>query len=276
MYELDDEIALDALKRKIYEKTGLDCSKYSNNYLLRRIRVIMNIKGINFPYDYKKYIELLEKNPLEYTSLLDNITINVTEFFRDPETFDTFKNEILPEILSEKRRRKSKILRIWSAGCASGEEPYTISIILFETLGSAIKDFLISIYATDINKNALKKAKEGIYDASSLKNVPKPLIHKYFSFKEGKYKIKEEVKKLVRFQQHDLFSGIKYSHFDVIFCRNVLMFFSTEYQRKLLLDFYHTLNDGGYLILGRAETIIGEIRDKFMCVNAREKIYKKI
>lgn len=269
------EIGFNALKKKIEVKAGLDCNNYKDNYLKRRIDLRMKAVGVG--PSYITYSSFLEKNPDECKTLLDTITINVTEFFRDTETFDAFKNEVIPQVIAAKQKRKSKMLRIWSAGCSIGEEPYTISIILHEKLGALMNDYLVSIHATDIDGKALSAARAGVYDAQALKNVPKHLISRYFETDgDGKYRIKDKVKHLVKFQQHDLFSDRKFSHFDVIFCRNVMIYFDKEFQSRLLLDFYNALHDGGYLILGRTETMPGDLRDKFDNVNTRERIYKKI
>ena len=195
---MDNEIAFNAIKKKVLEMTGLDCSKYRDNYLKRRIELRMKAKGVGPSYD--DYCKLLEKNPDEYNSLLDEITINVTEFFRDLETFDAFQVEVLPQLLSEKRERKSKILRIWSAGCSIGEEPYTIAIILHEKLGAELNNRLVSIHATDIDGKALSVARAGIYEANALKNISKYQISQYFDADgTGKYRIKDRVKHLVKF-----------------------------------------------------------------------------
>ncbi|MCD6203385.1 MAG: protein-glutamate O-methyltransferase CheR [Methanophagales archaeon] len=272
---LNNELAFNILKKKIWDRTGVDCSKYKDDYLKRRIDLRMKAMGIG---SYNEYYRFLEKNPEEYRSLLDGITINVTEFFRDMDTFEAFRDEVLPQLLAEKRKRRSKVLRIWSAGCSTGEEPYTIGIILYEKLGAELDNFLLSIHATDIDAKALSVARAGVYDAAALKKLKKYIVSKYFEVEDGgdRYRVKAKVKHLVRFQQHDLISGKKFSHFDVIFCRNVMIYFGKELQSRLLLDFYDALHEGGYLIIGRTETMVGEAREKFTCVNTRERIYKKI
>jgi len=271
---VNNEIAFTNLKELICDKTGVDCRNYKDNYLRRRIELRMKARGIGS--SYHEYCTFLEKNPSEYKTLMDGITINVTEFFRDTETFNFFKGEVLPQVLSEKRKRKSAIVRIWSAGCSIGEEPYTISIILHEQLGAALNNFIISIHATDIDGKALSVARTGVYEPQALKNMSKSHISKYFDSDEnGKYHIKDKVKHLVRFQQHDLFSDKKFSHFDVIFCRNVMIYFGKDFQNRLLPDFYNALNLGGYLILGRTETMPREARELFECINVRERIYRK-
>ncbi len=271
---VNEEIAFTNLKEKICNKTGVDCRNYKDKYLRRRIELRM--KAIGVGTSYKEYCTFLGNNPDEYNSLLDRITINVTEFFRDTETFDVFKGEVLPQLLAEKRKRKSAMVRIWSAGCSIGEEPYTIGIILHEQLGAELNDFIISIHATDIDEKALSAARKGVYKAQALKNMSNFQILKYFNSDEnGNYRIKDKVKHLVRFQQHDLFSDKKFSHFDIIFCRNVMIYFGKDFQNRLLFDFYNALNIGGYLILGRTETMPREARDIFECVNTRERIYRK-
>lgn len=271
---VNDENAFNNLKEMIYDRTGVDCRNYKDKYLRRRIELRMKAKGIE--RSYHDYCTFLDNNPDEYSSLLDGITINVTEFFRDTPTFNVFKCEVLPQLLSEKKKRNSAILRIWSAGCSIGEEPYTIGIILQEELGAALNKYIVSIHATDIDEKALSTARTGVYEPLALKNINPSLKSKYFnSVDNGKYRIKDELKHLVRFQQHDLFSDKKFSHFDVIFCRNVMIYFGKDFQNRLLLDFYTALNIGGYLILGRTETMPREARELFECVNTRERIYRK-
>ena len=170
---------------------------------------------------------------------------------------------------------RSGTLRIWSAGCASGEEPYTIAIILLEELGDNLGNLLVSILATDIDDDALKKAMQGFYQPFSLKNIPPNILKKYFHSENGGYRIKDVVKRLVRFRKHDLISGEKLRYFDVIFCRNVMIYFSRELQERLFMDFYNSLNDGGFLIIGKTETLTGEAREKFICVNVQERIFRK-
>ena len=270
---LDEEFAFNLVKRGILKRKGVDCSKYRDNYLRRRIDHRM--KAIGVASSYREYYRFLERNPAEYDLLLDGITINVTDFFRDRDMWNAFTNDVLPQQLQEMNRRKSKLLRIWSAGCSIGEEPYTIAIILHEKLGPTLNNFFVSIHATDIDAKALEVARAGIYDAHALRNLSRTQIVRYFDKLGSKYRLKDDVKRLVKFQQHDLISGRKFSHFDIIFCRNVMIYFRKELQKRLLLDFLAALNNGGYLILGKTESIPGEVLDKFICVNIRERIYRK-
>ena len=143
---------------KIYKETGLDCKQYKDNYLKRRINV--RVRALNVE-SYHDYMRILDNNPDEYDLLLDKLTINVTQFFRDTTVFKAVRNTVLPALISDKKKGNKKLIRIWSAGCASGEEPYTISILLHEVLGSDINNFMISIYATDIDDAVMAKAKKG-------------------------------------------------------------------------------------------------------------------
>ncbi len=257
--------------KKLSEMTGIDLFQYRESYLKRRIELRMKIKGAK---TYREYLKIIEKDENELRNFVDTITINVTEFMRDKTPFQYFKNIILPKIAEKKRAIGSNLLRFWSAGCAYGEEAYSIAICVLESLGN---DWVVSIYGTDIDEKCLEIAKKGIYKDSQLKNLNKFLINKYFDKINGMYKIKDEVKKLVRFKKHDLTTeGPISRYFDAIFCRNVMIYFTEDQKRKVINDFYEALTDGGYLIIGKSETLPNDFKDKFRPVNLKERIYIKV
>lgn len=269
----ENETDFKMVMNKIYKKTGIDCKQYKDNYLKRRINV--RIRALNAK-SYRNYIKILDSNPNEYDLLLDKLTINVTQFFRDKTTFDAVRNTVLPALISNKKKGDRKLMRIWSAGCASGEEPYSIAMLLHEALGSDINNFMISIYATDIDDVVMAKAKKGVYEAAALKGVEKKIINKYFTYDDdGRYHVTSKVKRLVRFKHLDLISGKNFSHIDMIFCRNVVIYFSKDLQKQLYNKFYDAANRGGYFVMGKTETLVGDARDKFRSVNSIERIYQK-
>ncbi|MFQ6055760.1 MAG: CheR family methyltransferase [Methanosarcinales archaeon] len=196
----------------------------------------------------------------EYEKLLKSLTINVTEFFRNPEVFKAFEKKVIPELASRKG-----YIRIWSVGCATGEEPYSIAM-LFQK--NKIKNF--KIYATDIDKNSLEEAMKGEYT-----KLPNNDMKQFFTCMNGSYKVKDEIKYRVKFARHDVLSDKPYKNMDVIFCRNMVIYLKTEAKKKLYMDFYDLLNKSGYLVLGKTELLLGEARDRFQVVDNVERIYQK-
>lgn len=260
-----------ALLKRIFKEKGLDLNQYKENCMKRRIDVRLRVTGAQ---SYLEYIAVLKKDPKEYDRLFDTLTINVTNFFRDRNTYSVIENKVIPELVSSKKNQGKKIIRIWSAGCASGEEPYSIAILFHEILKKSIGDFLISIYATDIDEKVLGKAKKAEYETGAVSETDMKIINRYFNQNQN-YILKEEIKQMVRFKRHDLISDEPLVHLDIILCRNVLIYFSRDLQVRLFNKFYEGLNRGGYLILGKTESLTGEPVRLFQPVNIEEKIYQK-
>ncbi len=255
------------LKRTILKAIGLNCDYYRDSYLRRRINYRMKNKGIS---SYQEYSRLLKSNPEEFSLLIKDLTINYTKFFRDPDVFSYFQKNILPEILAKK-----KIVRILSAGCSSGEEPYTISIIVNEALGPRINAYVISIYAVDIDDECLKKAENAEYEQQEVAEIGAGYLQKYFIQNGAKYRVKDNVKRLVHFKHADLTQKLPYQNIDVIFCRNVFIYFAKSGQAQIFKNFYEALISGGYLIIGKTEMLPDEVRNSFKCINAQCKIFQK-
>jgi chemotaxis protein methyltransferase CheR len=263
---------LPLLKRRISAETGLDCTQFKEKYLKRRIAVRMRAWGVE---DCTAYSRILTTELSEKEMLLKDITINVTNFFRDPKVFDVFKKEVLSEIIRNKVEQKRRSIRLWSAGCASGEEPYSLGILLHSTLGKELPNFIVSILGTDIDAYSLEAAKKGQYNPTEVENVPQNHLMRYFTFDHDKYSISDDVRRLVRFKHLDLFAENKLPYFDAIFCRNVIIYFSREMQNNLFTRFHDSLGLDGYLVLGKTEMLTGNAKDLFRVVNARERIYQK-
>jgi chemotaxis protein methyltransferase CheR len=259
------------LKRQILRDAGFDCSPYNDKFLKRRFDIRMRANNVR---SYREYAGLLERDPPEYTELIEALTIPVTEFFRDPDVFEDFEKTIIPKLIADKKRKKQKIIRVWSAGCASGEEAYSIAMSMNEFLGPKLDDFILSIQGTDIDDGALAKAEKGEYTPKKVKKVPGVYLRKYFSFDGEKYKIDEGLKRLVKFEKRDLISGKPHQYFDVIFCRNVLIYFSREAHKKVHMRLYDALNDDGVLIVGKTELLHGKTREMFVSVGEKG-IYQK-
>ncbi len=265
------DLAFKSIINYVSKNAGVNLNGYRENYLKRRIEFRMKAVGVK---NYVEYFRILRKDRDEIYKLLDAITINVTEFMRDKTPFYHFMRQILPNIAERKRKIGSKMIRIWSAGCSCGEEPYSIAICIYESLGN---DWSPIIYATDIDEECLKRAEEGVYSVHQLKNLSEEIIKKYFNKMNNKLVIKPFLKKCIKFKKHDLITDKPVSRFfDVIFCRNVMIYFTKEQKIKVINDFYHALVKGGYLIIGKSETIPNEFKTKFMAIDLKEKIYMKI
>lgn len=260
------------LKKLIKSKLGFNCEQYKASHFKRRIDVRMRATGC---VNYSDYIKVLNKDQLEYRHLKDALTVNVTEFFRNPDTYNVVEKELLPAIISLKSRTPLKSIRIWSAGCSIGVEAYSIAILLHRLLGKDFKKYKISIIGTDIDENSLSKAREGIYSKLDIKNVDDETIEKYFEASDGKYHVIDELKNITSFKKNDLISGTKLKGFDIIFCRNVTIYFEKELQEKLYYNFYEALNEGGFYVMGKTETLIGPAKDLFKPFSLKERIYHK-
>lgn len=260
-----------ALQKRIFKERGLDLSQYREKCLKRRIDVRLRATGV---HGYLEYMAVLKKDPSEYDRLFDALTINVTNFFRDKSAYRIIEDTVIPELVSSKKREGKRIIRVWSAGCASGEEPYSMAILFHKILGERIGDYLISIYATDIDDKVMEKAKRAEYEAGTVSGVDEKILRRYFNC-NLKYNLKEEIKQMVRFKRHDLISDRPLAHLDIILCRNVLIYFSRGLQMRLFGEFYEALNKGGYLILGKTESLAGKPAGLLQPVNIRERIYRK-
>ena len=280
MTSAKDEEYFDTILYYIKKTYGLDCYQYRRSFVRRKIESRMRENHIK---TFKEYLQLLKKSKDEHIKLFDAIGVNVTRFFRDYSTFKYLRDVILPSISHEMQQRGLKTFRIWSAGCATGEEAYSMAILLNEIFGEKINEYIISIYGTDIDREALNKAKIGTFDEKSLAETPTHYIKKYFvkisNDKERfgcKYKVKDNVRRLIRFKYHDLTSGKSMGVFNMILCRNVIIYFAKDIRERLFSFFYNSLRDFGYLILGKTEVIPQEVGNLFEPINPEERIYQKI
>ena len=268
--KLTEERAFQLLERKIYQEKGLRVEGYRDSYVRRRIAVRMRANRAN---SYAEYLKILNLSPEEYDLLVDDLTINVTQFFRDEGTFEALGKAILPKLISTKRKHGQRMIKVWCAGCATGEEPYSLAMLFHLLLGPEISSWVVMVYGTDIDQVSLKRAREGRYER--IASLGGRELNEYFDF-DGQYNLKPEVKQMVRFCPYDLTSRHWSNRFDLIVCRNVLIYFSLSLQEELLHTFYSCLNKGGYLVLGKTETLLGESRMMFNPINIRECIYQKL
>jgi chemotaxis methyl-accepting protein methylase len=264
-----DEEELEKLKRKIERDRGFNCSFYKDKCLRRRIAVRMRARGQR---SFADYAALLDREPAEYDHLLDTLTINVTKFFRNIETWTAVEQQVIPQVMAAKGP-----VRIWSAGSASGEEAYTASILLHEWAERHHRRAdldRVRILGTDIDRKSLENAQRGVYPELSLSETPPHLREKWFS-PGPPYRIRPEAQRNVAFVRRDLISERPEPEQNLIFCRNVVIYFDREIQERLFKDFYDALVPGGILVMGKVETLIGVARTLFRSLNNRERIFQK-
>ncbi|MCM8773891.1 MAG: protein-glutamate O-methyltransferase CheR [Candidatus Omnitrophica bacterium] len=265
--EDDREKSFNQLLEKIYQDRGVDFSQYHRNILKRRIALRMQVNGID---SYTDYLKLLINYPEEYDKLFEVLTINVSEFFRDLDNWAVI-NSLLKD-LSEKARLEKRRLKVWSAGCAYGEEPYSIAILAKELNLAEV----IEIIATDVDKSSLEVARRGEFDTYRIKNISKELLKKYFDSKgDGKYQLKDNIKIMVEFKYHNLIGDPYPKDMDIIFCRNVFIYFTKPLQEQILNRFYYSLRDEGYLVIGKSEVILTEAKLIFEEVSIENRLYRK-
>ena len=259
--------AFQKVKRMIKESAGLDCTGYRDEYLKRRFEVRLRATGA---VTYAKYIIYLNKHPEEYTKLLNDLTINYTTFFRDTDVYEYLERKLLPRLFSS-----NKQVTIWSAGCASGEEPYSLSILVHKLLAKNFVNHPVSIIASDIDKDALSKAQHGLYQQRQLSTMSTTMVEKFFDKQDDGYIVKDFLKKIIKFEQFDLMTKPTHQNLDLILCRNVMIYFNKEGQQHIHMNFFHALRDGGYMITGKSEILSGEPATSFTALDYITRVYQK-
>lgn len=260
--------ALIALMAQIADARGFGCAAYKESCLRRRLAVRMRARGV---HTFDDYARLLREDEGEYERLLDALTINVTKFYRNRDTWEALAGRYLPELWT--RRRGA--VRCWSAGCASGEEPYTVGILLLELARrTGIPDHGTRIDATDVDRASLARAEAGRYRAPAFDEMPPVLTERYFTGTADR-EVAGAVRRLVRFRHHDLLrEPPPEPPYDLILCRNVVIYFDRPTQERLFLHFADALDPEGVLVLGKVETLFGEARVRLRLDDTRERIYR--
>jgi chemotaxis protein methyltransferase CheR len=251
---------------------GIDLSRYKDRCALRRIAVRQRAAGAD---NLRAYAALVSRDPAERRRLVATLTIHVSQFLRNPSTFRAIRRDVLPAILADKDRTGSRALRLWSAGCARGEEAYSLALVLCETAGVALARYSTTIYGTDIEPDCLRAAREGRYAAASLKSLPANWRQRYFVVAGTRYEVGPELRRLVHFKRHSVLDPVPFGRIDLAVFRNVLIYMTDALQEQVLLRIHGVLNPGGYLVLGRVEGVSGSARDLFEPVNVPERIFRK-
>lgn len=263
------DVTLKDLLQELAEQRNFDFRGYKKSTLERRFR--RRMFQLNMA-NYGQYGEYISKHPDEVNHLLNAVLINVTEFFRDPPAWEILRHEILPNVL--KRLKPGHSFRAWSAGCASGEEPYSIAILLAEHLGPRIQDYDVKIYATDIDDDALNSARRGEYSLDAVRRVRPEWREKYFHGK-GLLRVNREIRRLVIFGRSNMGQDAPISHVNLLVCRNVLIYFDSDLQKQILTRLHYALEPGGILFLGKSESQLTN-SPHFQRLNARWRIFQRI
>jgi len=243
--------AFEDLLEYLKQTRGFDFTGYKRSSLVRRVSSRMEAVGVD---GFGDYVDFLQVDPDEFAHLFDAILINVTGFFRDPPAWQYVAEEVLPRILADKG--PTDPIRLWSAGCASGEEAYTLAMVVAERLGPDEMRDRVKIYGTDVDEAALTAARHATYGGREVAGIPEELRNRYFEPVGSEYAFRKDLRRTVIFGRHDLVSAAPISHIDLLACRNTLMYFNAETQAKVLARLHFALEDGGILFLGNAEMLL--------------------
>jgi len=265
-----DEAGFSSLTDKIARERGFGCASYKEKCLRRRIAVRMRARGV---HRFSDYAALLDRDAVEYDRLLDTLTINVTKLFRNWSTFEAVSRLVVP-ILWEGAARP---IRGWSAGCSSGEEPYSLAILFHRHAaerGQVADASRVQVLASDIDRASLDAARRGQYAEAAFADTPDELRRRYFSVRPP-FEVAPDIRPLVSFERRDLIVDPPPGGMHLIVCRNVLIYFDRSTQEALFQRFHDALAPGGFLVLGKVETLLGPTRSQFAAVDPRERIFRR-
>lgn len=261
-------------------KLGLRFSGRDNGFVIQKLKSRMAVLSIPSPAEYKTY---LETHASEVSFLNGHLAVSVTHFFRNPLVFEYLIEDLLPKIIQRNLLNHDRVLRIWSAGCATGEEAYSLAVACMEVMKRHGFQVNLSIIATDIEETALEVGRKGTYQPASLDNVRYGLINRYFQEHNFGFEVKEEVKSVVHFSNYDLFDPNTYAppesmfgDFDLVLCRNVLIYYDDQHQMVLTDKLRRATAVNGFLILGEAESLVSAAKGLFTRENSRLPIYRRI
>lgn len=271
---------LEEILAEVRQRKGTDLTGYRRNMLQRRIAARMAQLGIG---DLASHLHRLRDEPAECDRLVEAISIGVSSFFRDPPMWCALEHSVLGSLLKRHRNQQSQEIRIWSAGCATGEEPYSVAILIHQMLKQNTAGMLIHIFGTDLSEHALKSAATGVYPRAKLETTQLGLIDRYFIARDGEYEIRPGIRQMVWFSQDDLCStarfapaGSVYGTFDLVLCRNVVIYFDAPLQEQILQKLTKALAPGGHLVLGESEGVRQCGRHGLTPICGRHRIYQRM
>jgi two-component system, chemotaxis family, CheB/CheR fusion protein len=253
------------------DESGIDFTTYRQGTIQRRLQRRMAATG--HP-EFRDYMRFVQRNPDERQRLTKSFLINVTKFFRDDELFAYLRDSVLPELLREASFRKED-LRIWSAGCSTGEEAYSLAILIDELLPELDLNVNVRIFATDLDEDAVTFARRGVYSARSLSELPESTVERYFTPLGDEFEVRKQIRAMLVFGEHDLSKRAPFPRIDLILCRNVLIYFTPPLQRRALELFAFSLRNGGYLVLGKSETV-SPLGEHFAVDQMRLKVFRRV
>jgi two-component system, chemotaxis family, CheB/CheR fusion protein len=263
------ENALQGILEQVSRQASIDFRPYKSSTILRRVGRRMTVTHNRTIREYAHYLAI---HPEEVGELVKSFLINVTQFFRDPDAFAYIKSEILPKLIAQARER-DKVLRFWTAGCASGEEPYSLAMLIADLLGPELHEWSIKIFATDLYESAIEFARRGLYSETMLKEVPAEYQERFFERVDHGYRISKMLRQTVIFGHQDLSRSAPFPRISLVLCRNVLIYFTPELQDYVLHQFAFSLSPNGYLFLGKAETVRPN-QSFYELVNKHWKVYR--
>lgn len=263
---------LELLTQKIGRERNFDCGQFRQTYFRRRVTTRMRATG---SADLGRYMHVLDTDGDEWTRLISTLTVNVTEFFRDRSTWEFLARTVCPQLLAIKERRGQSFVRVWSAGCSAGQEPYSLAMLFREVMEETRSTATVRITATDYDRDCLAKAKAGLYTEDEAAGIHRSRRLRFLTQEGERLRVSRELRTMIRFMHLDLFSDHDQRMMDMVLCRNVLMYFTPEQQTTVLRKFTQALNPGGYLVLGKSEKLKPELTDLFVNVSLGERIYRK-
>ncbi|WP_426447254.1 CheR family methyltransferase [Paenibacillus sp. S-38] len=249
--------------------SGIDFSYYKENSILRRIERRMNLLGLSTA---EAYLHHLRSNPDELMSLGKDLLIGVTHFFRDPEAFGVIRTKVLPAILENKKREAH--IRVWVAGCSTGEEAYSLAMLFDELISRQEQPYTVKIFATDLDKDSIEYASQGVYPESAVQSVPSEYLQSYFTQIGDNYQVNKNIRKMVVFAPHNITKDPPFSNLDLVTCRNMLIYLQSEVQQKVLSLFHFSLNPSGFMFLGPSETV-GKLSSLFYPFDRKWNVYQQ-
>ena len=249
-------------------KTGHDFSLYKKNTLIRRIRRRINVHNIE---NLAAYLRYLQGHPDEVQQLFKELLINVTSFFREPEAFEALKSTILPELLRDKP--SDYTIRVWVPGCATGEEAYSIAMVIREYAESTKQDYRLQMFATDIDESSIGQARTGFFPANIAQDVPAPRLARFFVKEETGFRVKKDIREAIVFAVQNVTKDAPFTKLDLVSCRNVLIYMEPDLQGTLISLFHYSLKPGGMLLLGSSETI-GPSTGLFSAIDRKWKFFR--
>jgi chemotaxis protein methyltransferase CheR len=267
-----EDPGFEALKQRLVRLTGWDLTRFKENYLRRRVGARLRAVGAE---SWDAYAGVLATDAQELDRLKDRLTVHVTEFLRDADVWEALRADILPQLMAAAAARPVKELRVWSAGCSSGEEPYSLAILGLLAAREQGLGVRVRVMASDLDPSVLARAEAGTYSAAALRLMPAAWTQEFFVPAGDQWTVGAQLRQAVSFRVLDLFSSPPPPHLDLLLCRNVMIYFSRDLQQRLLRSFHQALRQGGIFVTGKTETILGPVRDCYQCLSAPARIFQR-